>query len=111
MSTKTELEVENKSLRRELGSLVHSSQIGTGAAATARAQSAMNASIEVGIVGRAETMEGNNVKRDVQQAAVLDSGQSLTVSHSPVTGPAQPAVEVGTVESEDVESEVEDEDE
>lgn len=105
MSTKTELEVENKSLRRELGSLVHSSQIGTGAAATARAQSAMNASIEVGIVSRAETMAGNNEKRDEQQAAVLDSGQSLTVSHSPVTDPTRPAVEVEAVED------VEDEDE
>lgn len=104
MSTKSELEAENKSLQRELGSLIHASQVGSGAAATSRAQSAMNASIEVGTVSRVETMVGNNEKRDEQQAAVLNSGQDLAVSHSPVTQPAPPTAEAAEVAEAEVES-------
>lgn len=107
MSTKSELEAENKSLQRELGSLIHASQVGSGAAATSRAQSAMNASIEVGTVSRVETMVGNNEKRNEQQAAVRNSGQDLAVSHSPVTQPAPPTAVESTEAAEVAEVEVE----
>ncbi len=92
MPTKRELEVEVKDLQRELGS-----QVGAGAAAVASAQAKMNASIAVGDESRRETMVGNQAKSAEQQSALLNSGQDLVVSHSPVTQVSPPTGEVAEV--------------
>lgn len=96
MATKKELEDQVAALQRELGS-----KVGAGARAADAAQAAMNASRAVGEEVRVATRAGNLERRDKQQKALADSGQSLAVGHAPVTQPNPPVIERAVVEDDE----------